>query len=166
VGCGLFHSKWSILTVRARSRLAIKRAGWEVNREHVRWVCCSNWCKGMLCWGDRTGGAFWLAKLKTEPCGLGFGLVCVVQSAMPKGGACSAIYVIVAVVGGGDEECQWGRAVSAANPKTDPCRLSFGQVCANKSAGYVGRRSVQREGIVVEVAGMRDSAQIGLTLLI
>ena len=59
-----------------------------------------------------------------------------------------------------------GRAVSAANPKTDPRGLSFGQACANESAGYVGRRYVQREGIVVEVVGMHDSAQIGLTLLI
>ncbi len=106
------------------------------------------------------GGVFWLVKPKIEPCGLGFGLVCVVQSAVPKGGACGAVYVDVAVVGGGDEESQWGWVVSAANPKTEPRRLSFGQACANQSARRVG--SVHAVSYVIpDVMDVCDYVVIG-----
>jgi len=106
------------------------------------------------------GGTFWLAKPKTEPCRLGFGLVCVVQNAEPKGVAYSATHVVVAVVEGGDEECQGGRAVLAANPKTKPRELGFGQPCANQSAGHVG--SVHRVShVIVNVVDVCDYVGIG-----
>jgi hypothetical protein len=51
-----------------------------------------------LCWANRVGSMFWLAELKTEPCGLSFGPIRTNKSANHRGSACGEVGVVLEVM--------------------------------------------------------------------